>query len=38
MVEMLLANGGEAGCGRYRRPSFFARYRCHTALLPLNNP
>lgn len=38
MVEMLLANGDEAGCGRHRSPSFFAPSRCHTALLPLNNP
>lgn len=38
MVEMLLANRGGAGCGRYRRPLSFARSRCHAVLLPLNNP
>lgn len=29
---------GEAGCGHYRRPLFFARSRCHAVLLPLKNP
>lgn len=37
MVEMLLTNGGGAGCGRYRI-HFFARSRCHAVLLSLNNP